>query len=122
MPSLGLLAEFSPNHRGHDQRRASRRHLRFESALSAARGPSPVLVLDLSEAGLMLHAPDDLAVGEIFEVALPAGHDSVAVEASVVWKRGPLYGCRFLTPVTGAMIAAARLKAGTGRSVARTPG
>jgi hypothetical protein len=124
MSSLGLLAEFSPDRRGQDLRRYARRRLRFESALASAAAPSQVLVLDLSEAGLMLHARDDLAVGEIFEVTLPAGHapDTTAVEACVVWKRGPLYGCRFLSAVTGAMIAAVRLKAGTGRSVAHKPG
>lgn len=124
MSSLGLLAEFSLAHRGLDQRRHVRRRLRFESSLACASVSSRVLVLDLSEAGLMLHARDDLAVGEIFEVALACGHahESVAVEACVVWKRGPLYGCRFLTAVSGAMIAAVRLKADTGRSVAHGPG
>jgi len=116
MPWFGLVAEFSDEPLGlevdREKRSTVRRKLRFESMLSGARMPSKVVVLDLSEAGLMLHASDDLAVGETFEVELP---ERGPVEARIVWKRTTLYGCEFLSPVSRAVISAALLQAGHDR-------
>lgn len=108
MSWFALVAEFSEGSEAVERRAAPRRRLRLESVLSTKRPPSKAVVLDLSEAGLMLHAFDDLAMDETFEVLLP---DVGAVEAQVLWKRNTLYGCKFLTPVTRAMISAALLKA-----------
>jgi hypothetical protein len=111
MPWFGLVAEFSDEPLGIDvdRRSAARRTLRFESVLSGARAPSKVVVFDLSEAGLMLHAADELDVGETFAVELP---ERGAVEARVIWKRTTLYGCEFVVPVSRAVISAALLQAG----------
>jgi hypothetical protein len=106
-----LLAEFANESNAGEKRRGVRRRLRFESLLKGARAPSKVVVLNLSEAGMMLHATEELAVGETFEVALA---DGAAVEACVVWKRTPLYGCRFVSPVTRGMISAVLLRAEPG--------
>ena len=85
-----------------------RRRLHFESVLTGARDPAKVVVLNLSEAGLMLHTLNDLAVGETFELELPG--PSVA-QARVVWKRVSLHGCEFVSPVSRAAISAILLKA-----------
>ncbi len=115
MPWFGLVAEFSSDPATMEKRSAVRRKLRFESILTTSRNPSKVVVLNLSEAGLMLHANDALTVGETFEVALlEAGF----VEARVVWKRVTLYGCEFLSPVSRGVISAILLKATHNRDVA----
>jgi hypothetical protein len=108
MPWFGLVAEFSSYPNIVEQRRAIRRKLEFESVLTTSRAPSKVVVLNLSEAGLMLHTKDELAVGETFEVVLP---EAGFVETRVVWKRTTLYGCEFLTPVSRGTISAVLLKA-----------
>jgi hypothetical protein len=107
MAWFGLLAEFSSDPKISEKRSTVRRKLRFESMLTASRPQSKVVVLNLSEAGLMLHSHDELAVGETFEVTLP---EAGSIEARVVWRRSPLYGCEFLSPVTRGMISAVLLK------------
>ena len=103
-----LVAEFSRISRKADRRVASRRRLRFESLLTGSRPPSKVVVLDLTQCGLMLHAHDTLTIDETFEVILP---ESGPVEAQVVWRRNHLYGCKFLSPVSRGIISAVRLRA-----------
>jgi hypothetical protein len=125
MAWFALLAEFSTDPVGADQRSADRantdrrstgrRKLAFGARLTTAQPGSHVIVLDLSRDGLMLHAQDDLAVGEVFEVAMP-GAD--AVEARVVWKRTTLYGCKFGSPVSRGTVSAILLKARPKRSLA----
>ena len=100
---MPLLADFSKAADPHDRRRSARRKLNFEAALTASRPPSKVVVLDLSEAGLMLHSKARLTVGEIFAVELPLAG---IVEARVVWRRNTLYGCMFLSPVSQAALGA----------------
>jgi hypothetical protein len=108
MAWFGLTAEFSNDPQTKEKRGAVRRRLRFESVLAKSRPRSKIVVLNLSEAGLMLHSSDELAVGETFEVTLL---EAGPVEARVVWKRFSLYGCEFLTPVTRGMISTVLLKA-----------
>jgi hypothetical protein len=107
MAWFGLLAEFSSDPQISEKRSTARRQLHFESMLTASRPQSKVVVLNLSEAGLMLNSPDELAVGETFEVTLP---EAGSVEARVVWRRFSLYGCEFLSPVSKGMISAVLLK------------
>lgn len=108
MAWFALVAEFSEGIEAVDRRGPARRRLRLESVLSSVRPAAKAIVLDLSEAGLMLHAYDDLDVGETFSVLLP---EVGSVEAQVVWRRNTLYGCKFLAPVSRGMISAALLKA-----------
>lgn len=120
MAWFALQAEFldAPDGKGRrraDRRAAARRKLALDSLVTPPNPGAKVIVLDLSEAGLMLHAQDDLAVGEVFEVALPGAE---AIEARVVWKRTTLYGCKFLSPVSRGMISAIVLKARPGAAIA----
>jgi len=115
MAWFALLAEFSNGLDSAERRAAGRRKLNFDTRLAASGGSAKVVVLDLSEAGLMLHAQEDLAVGEVFEVALPGAE---TIEARVVWKRTTLYGCKFLARVSRGMISAIVLKARSGVSIA----
>jgi hypothetical protein len=108
MTWFALVAEFSDGPEAMERRGPVRRKLKFESVFSSGRPPAKVVVLDLSEAGLMMHANDELGVGETFEVMLP---EAGPVEAEVVWRRNTLYGCQFLAPVSRAMISAVLLNA-----------
>lgn len=108
MAWLALVAEFTAASGGADRRSPARRKLRFESLLTASRPPAKAIVLDLSQAGLMLHSDQRLAIDETFEVMLP---ESGPVEARVVWRRNTLYGCRFLSPVSRGIISAVLLRA-----------
>jgi hypothetical protein len=115
MAWFALLAEFSDGSERAERRSAARRRLTFDTLVTTPGPAAKVVVLDLSEAGLMLHAQDDLAVGEVFEVALPG---TKPIEARVVWKRTTLYGCKFLSPVSRGMISAIVLKARSGAAIA----
>jgi hypothetical protein len=108
MALQALVAEFSRTSGRSDRRGALRRRLKFESLLVGSRPPSKVVVLDLTPGGLMLHAQDRLTIDETFEVVLP---ESGPVEAQVVWRRGSLYGCKFLSPVSRGIISAVLLRA-----------
>ncbi len=108
MPWFGLVAQFSDDPSARDQRGAVRRRLHFESVLTGARDPAKAVVLNLSEAGLMLHTLDALAVGETFDIELP---EAGIAQARVVWKRVSLHGCEFVSPVSRAAISAVLLKA-----------
>lgn len=105
MSWFAIVAEFA---NPAERRGKSRRKLELVAELTAERAPAKVVVLDLSEAGMMLHSHEELEVDETFEVALP---EAGLVEAQVVWKRSTLYGCKFLSPVTRGMISAVLLKA-----------
>jgi hypothetical protein len=107
MAWVGFLGDFSHDRASTDKRGKARRKLAFESVLTAPRPPAKVVVLNLSEAGLMLHAAEELTVGETFEVDLPG---MGGVEARVVWKSATLYGCAFVSPVSRGTISAILLK------------
>jgi hypothetical protein len=109
MAWFALLAQFSNDSISDERRSAVRRRLAFESLLTILPQLPKVIVLDLSEAGMMIHAREELEVGELFEVALP---EAGGVEARVVWKRTMLYGCKFLTPISRGTISAILLRSG----------
>ena len=118
----GLIAELTdappPGQRtGADQRRRKRLGLRFAASLADPGGPSRAVVLDLSEAGFMMHTRHTLAVGDSFTVELP---EAGPVEARVVWKRVTLHGCEFAEPVTRRAISATLLRAAPVRGFERS--
>lgn len=104
-PLMAAIAFDSPAPR--DQRRASRRILQLEVAAVSERDSTRALIHDLSEAGLLLETSADLRVGEMLHVDLP---EAGAVRALVVWSRGRLFGCEFMTPVPKAAVSAALLR------------
>jgi hypothetical protein len=102
-----LIAEHWDDSPAPDARRAPRHRLRLETAASASGSTTQVVMLDLSETGMMISTQAGLAVDEILQVELP---EAGMVEARVAWKRMSLYGCLFLAPVARAAISAVRLK------------
>lgn len=90
-----------------DGRGAERRKLRFDAEVAGPGDAAQVLVLDLSEAGMMLHSGAEFAVGEIVQIELPEAGE---VGARIVWRRSPLYGCEFLAPVARGAVSAALLR------------
>lgn len=118
MSWIGLVAELTDvpeerQKRRDDKRSEKRWRLRFEAGLSGERGPATVVVLDLSRAGFLIHTTQALAVDDQFTVDLP---EAGPVEASIVWKRLTLHGCKFAVPVSRAVISATLLKAEPVRS------
>jgi hypothetical protein len=109
---FALAAELSRGREGRERRGGARRRLNFASTLALPRRAAQATVLDLSEAGMMIHTGALLAIDETFEVDLLEDEPAACgAEACVVWKRGSLYGCRFVSPVSRGAISAVVLRA-----------
>jgi transcriptional regulator with XRE-family HTH domain len=91
-----------------DGREAARYELRLPSEVAGAEGAtSPVLIHNLSATGLLLETDLDLMLGDRLIVGLP---ELGEVPAEVVWRSEDLVGCRFLDPLPGTALSAARLR------------
>lgn len=101
-----LQAEISTNAR-RDGRRTARRTLRLEVQALAAANTTKALIYDLSEAGLLLETTAAIKVGETLLVELP---EKGNLEARIVWTRGSLFGCEFVSPVSKAVVSTALLR------------
>lgn len=101
---LGQLVDLSAQ----DERRsAPRKKLRLDLNVEGL-ADGLVKVLDLSCAGMMIHAETDFNPGESFLVQLDEGKTAVA---QVVWRRQTLLGCRFLPALSRGAMAEILLKA-----------
>ena len=93
------------NHRASERRSLTL----FASTKSPAAGEIPVLILDISEGGLLLEAKNaDLFVDDHIQIELP---ERGQITARVAWRSEPFFGCQFSEPVAPATISAALLKA-----------
>jgi len=82
---------------GPELRAAERRPTKAASTMRAAgTQPIDVIVLDVSETGLRIVTPIDLAIGQEISIGL-AGAGST--RAFVAWKHDGQYGCRFDRPL-----------------------
>lgn len=104
-----LVAEFLIESEPGERRRKTRRTLRLMPDVALPDSDTAVVMLDLSEAGMLLNTEAEFEVGEVLQVDLP---DFGIAEARVVWKRKPLHGCEFLSPITKAAISAMLLRSG----------
>lgn len=91
---------------GESRRSVARRTLHLH-AQETSSAQADVIVLDISNAGLLLQTGGELRVDETIELALPG---AASVSAIVKWAKGGLYGCQFLQPVSDAFVAAALLR------------
>ena len=90
-----------------DNRRQRRHKLLLEvEARGSYAITGTVIVLDISDTGLLIETQAELGVGEMIEVNLP---QAGLMEAEIVWAGGQIYGCRFSQNLTPAAISAARL-------------
>lgn len=88
-------------------RHSSRRGVQIKVNRVDAGQPEELLVLNLSETGLLVQSSAALKVGQPIEVDIPhAGQRS----ATVVWDNGQLFGCQFDEPITRAAVSAAQLQ------------
>lgn len=90
------------------ERATVRRTLRLEASATADREPIAVVVLNLSETGLLIQTAGKLEVGAEVEVSIP---DRQATKASVVWMSDDLFGCQFEKPIPTATVSASLLLA-----------
>ena len=116
--SLPLSATIVTDEPALDNRRALRRTLRLEVPARSDGEARAAVINDLSETGLQIETTADLEVGEALQVDLP--HAGLT-EALVVWKRGPLFGCEFVSPVSKAAVSAALLRSPAPQVVPRAP-
>lgn len=99
-----------------DRRSGHRRDLRL--SVDRPAGYDRVTILDISTTGLRLETFAALNLNDVIRIDLP-GHPEVAVE--VVWTSGSLHGCRFVNPMSQAVVSAALLAAPFERPLPRTP-
>lgn len=91
-----------------DDRGAQRRTLRLGvTARLGVSGTQPATVRNLSTTGLLIESETILAEGETIVIDLP---EAGPVDAEVVWSDGPLFGCRFASPISTAAVSAAQLR------------
>ena len=91
-----------------DRRGTGRRELRLW--LDMRRGSdqaTDALVLNISESGLLFTTAMSLAPGDTLQVDLP---EAGFLTASVVWTSGDFVGCRFVRPLSPAIVSAAQLR------------
>lgn len=95
--------------------REPRRKLCLEARGAFPSGASTeILVHDISATGLLVESPLPLANDERIAVELPEAGETWA---QVVWTSGKLFGCRFETPISLAVLSAAQLRSAGGQSV-----
>jgi transcriptional regulator with XRE-family HTH domain len=91
-----------------DRREAPRRelHLRLTS-LNGKRVAANVIVVEMSQTGLLLQTSTHLNPGEAVQINLP--HSGFQA-AEVFWASGEFVGCRFAEPISSATLSAAQLR------------
>lgn len=90
------------------RRSRQRRTLHLEAQAMSQPGGAPVVILDISNTGLLLRTQGELAAGETIALGLPG---SPTISATVKWSTGEFYGCEFAAPVSDAFVSAALLRA-----------
>ena len=102
------------------RRGASRRKLHLDVGGTTSSGiAANVIILNISETGVLLRTAAALSIGERLEVTLPQVGTKAAL---VMWASGDLFGCQFEEPISRAAVSAAQLRgkpeaAGTARDV-----
>lgn len=89
-----------------DKRRSRRRVIRFGLDVSDVKEGSPLLILDVSEAGMQIQTVAKLGIGERLAVELP---EAGSVTAEIRWRSRDRYGARFAAPISQAAISAIQL-------------
>lgn len=80
--------------------------------------PARYEILNISTSGMLFKSSSKLEVGAQFTVLFPGEH---AVESHVVWADDELYGCKFASPVSSAVVAGVVLKSAPLRPAKSTP-
>lgn len=91
-----------------DRRDAERKPCRAVLASIRSAAGLPVLVLDISEAGLRIKSEFPFALGDLIAVQFPGLPEN---SATVRWCDGDEFGCEFVTPVSKAAVSAFILQA-----------
>lgn len=93
-----------------DRRRSLRHPLRLSaSTTTPLPGDSPVLILDISQGGILIEAdPSTVSVDDRIEIMLP---DKGPVQLRVAWRAGRFFGCEFNQTISPGAISAALLRA-----------
>ncbi len=90
-----------------DPRAALRRTLRLQVNAQLSDDAVEAEIRNLSEKGLLVETTVDLVIGEILHLDLP---EAGIIEATVVWRRGPYFGCEFKAALPKRLVSAALLR------------
>jgi DNA-binding transcriptional regulator YiaG len=82
--------------------------LLLDAQVRADGQEADVVVHNLSQGGLLVESDVELTVDDLIEIDL-SEHERV--RARVMWHSESFYGCRFETPISAAVLGAARLRA-----------
>lgn len=106
---MAIEAQLAWGEDAQDERGMTRRSLRLAvEGSSQGLGAVKAVVHNLSETGILIESPIDLAVGEVVNFEMPhAG----TVPATIKWASGRFFGCEFAQPIAPSGVSAALLKA-----------
>jgi transcriptional regulator with XRE-family HTH domain len=94
---------------GEDARASARRHLHLETVGSGSAGErANVTIHNVSATGLLIETDLALQADEVLLVDLP---ESGVVEARIVWRSAPMFGCKFNASLEPSILSAIQLKA-----------
>jgi PilZ domain len=88
-----------------NRRYGARRALRLDSVV--ADSGAEIVIHDISATGLLIETAQDLAEGETLLIDLP---ERGATAATIVWRSGHFFGCRFELSIPVAAVSAALLR------------
>jgi transcriptional regulator with XRE-family HTH domain len=81
--------------------------LLLDAQVTADGDAVDVVVHNLSQGGMLVECDADLDIGDPIEIDLSADHRA---QACVMWHNENFYGCRFDSPISAAVLGAARLR------------
>lgn len=105
LPKLAHISAPAPSA---DRRGAARRVISFGFDTSDFERNSRILILDLSQSGLLLQTSAELEVGEKIRIEIP---EAGTVEARIVRRNGDRFGAMFDSPIGKAAVSAVLLAA-----------
>ncbi len=112
---MAIAAHLEESRKSSRKSREPRRRILLEAQGAFPSGvAAQVTVHNISATGLLIECKKPLAIGERLAIDLP---DAEVQVAEVVWESGRLYGCRFETPVSRAVLSAAELRSAVGHEV-----
>jgi len=102
------------------KKRDPRRTIRLETLGASASGDTArVTIHNISTTGMLIESTQPLGLDERLAIELP---DAPGTRATVVWESGALHGCKFVSPLSDAVLSAAELRSAAAFELEPAPG